>query len=111
MAIEPPHGHRTTPIDVGKSAYPTLQSRSPASITRSEKGLDRLHQRYVGIFSAVFLDFVCVIAKFLSVDNQVPALPVKVAIQPNSNFIWMRDFVGRELVASYLCHVYYDLRE
>ena len=77
---------------------------------RAENRFNRLHERYVWIFEAVFLDFVCVPGELLSVYDQVPALAMKVAIQPDRDTIWMRNFVSGELVAIDFCYVYYDLR-
>ena len=56
------------------------------------------------------MDFVCVPGELLSVYDQVPALAMEVAIQPDRESIWMCDFVSRELVAIDFCHVYCDLR-
>jgi len=72
---------------------------------RSENRFNRLHEWYVWIFKAVFLDFVCVPGELLSVYDQVPALAMKVAIQPDRDTIWMRDFVSGELVTTDLCYV------
>jgi len=76
---------------------------------RSENRFNCLHERYVWIFKAVFLHFVCVSGELLRVYDQVPALAMKVAIQPDRDTIWMRNFVRCELVAIYLCYVYHNL--
>jgi hypothetical protein len=52
----------------------------------------------------------CVSDEFLSVYDQVPALAMKVAIQPDRDTIWIRNFVRRKLVAIDFCYVDYDLR-
>jgi hypothetical protein len=79
--------------------------RAPSTL-RSENLFNRLHERCVWILKAVFFDFVCVPGELLSVYGQVPTLAMKIAIQPDRDAIWIRDFVGGELAAIDLRHVY-----